>query len=62
MKEIINVLIKRDGMCGREAEEFFNDVMAEVYSAIHIGDFEFAEYIFESSFGLEPEYLMEVLC
>ena len=44
-----------------DAIEYFESTMNDVYSAIETGDWEEAEEIFEDSFGLEIDYLIELI-
>lgn len=59
--KVIQILQTRDGMRQEEAIEYFESTMNDVYSAIETGDWEEAEEIFEDSFGLEIDYLIELI-
>lgn len=60
MEKIIRILMRRDEMTRKEAEEYVKDTMEEIQSAIDCGDYSLAEDIFESDFGLEPDYLIDL--
>lgn len=60
-KEVINILMKRDGMTEQEAKEVADDVREEMLDAIDAGDYSLAEEIFEDDLGLEPDYIMDFL-
>lgn len=59
--KVIQILQTRDGMRQEDAIEYFESTMNDVYSAIETGDWEEAEEIFEDSFGLEIDYLIELI-
>lgn len=61
MEEVIKVLMERDGLDEAEAQEIYDDVMAEVNEAIDDGDPFEAEEIFVSHFGLECDYLLNAI-
>lgn len=61
MNSIIKVLMKRDNMTEEEATELYNDTMAEIHDAIDCGDYDLVESLMYGDFGLELDYLMEVL-
>ena len=61
MKEIINILCKRDGLTKSEAKELVEETMTEVTMCIENGDFDLAEEIFTSDLGLEIDYLIDIL-
>lgn len=61
MEKIIRILMRRDEMTRKEAEEYVKDTMTEIQSAIDCGDYCLAEDIFESDLGLEPDYLIDLL-
>lgn len=52
---ILKVLMERDGMDKAEAEDWINDVRSEV---AHGAD---PEEMCHSEFGLEPDYIWELL-
>jgi len=61
MQTLIEVLIERDGMSREEAEADIAACRAEMLEAIEDGDFSYAEQIYEDWFGLEPDYMDEVI-
>ena len=61
MEEVIQILMKRDGMSRAEAKNFLDGVMREIEDAIANGDHELAKDIWIGDVGLEIDYLMEVL-
>lgn len=61
MKEIINILMRRDGISENEARNLVEDCMEEIETAIAEGRYYEAEDIFMSEIGLEPDYLISLL-
>ena len=61
MREIINILMRRDGISENEAKNLVEDCMLEIHEAIAAGRYMEAEDIFMDWLGLEPDYLMEIL-
>ncbi len=61
MKEIVAILMRRDGLSKEEAIAAVKDTMTSVRECIEEGDFEAAEDIFTSELGLEPDYLINVI-
>lgn len=61
MNTVKRILMERDGMTEKEAEILCNDVREEMMERIESGDCTDAEDIFESEFGLEPDYMINFL-
>lgn len=61
MNEIINILMRRDGISENEARNLIEDCMEKVETAIAAGRYMEAEDIFMDWIGLEPDYLMQIL-
>lgn len=61
MESIKEILIRRDGMSEGEAEELINDAKEELEFYIQDGDMESAENICQEFFGLEPDFLTELI-
>lgn len=61
MKEIIAVLMQRDGLSKEDATTVIKETMRAVRECINEGDFEAAEDIFTSELGLEPDYLLNLI-
>ena len=59
MNEIIKVLMERDGMSKGDAIDLFNDAKEEFYERLENGEdcFDFCE----EWFGLEPDYIMDLI-
>ena len=57
MKEIINILICRDGLTRNEAENILVECMNTLRGAIYRGNYTEAEDIVADYLGLEPDYL-----
>lgn len=55
MNEIVNILMKRDGMSREEALELLDDVKDMMEEVNY--DPEECENIFETELGLEPDYI-----
>lgn len=58
---IKQVLIRRDGMTEQEANNLIIDAKAALQKYLNESDFFAAEDICSEYFGLEPDYLMELL-
>lgn len=61
MNEIINILMRRDGISENEARNLVEDCMIEIHEAIAAGRYIEAEDIFMDWLGLEPDYLIQIL-
>ena len=61
METIKQVLMRRDEMSDVEAQELISDAKIQLMEYLDEGDLEGAENICEEFFGLEPDYLMELL-
>jgi hypothetical protein len=61
METIKEVLMRRDGMDGDEADLLIRDCKEVIREAIELQDLEMAEGAIQDYFGLEPDYLMELL-
>jgi len=57
-REIINILMERDGLTREEARAELKETMAEVRACIARGEFLEAEDVFAEMLGLEPDYLI----
>ena len=57
MKEIIKILMRRDGISEVEAENLIEECMEEMNDAIMRGNYQECEDILASYLGLEPDYL-----
>jgi len=61
MEGIKEILMRRDGMSEEEAEDHIFDARETLREYLDLGDIEAAEGICNEFFGLEPDYLMELL-
>ena len=61
METILRVLMRRDGMTKNEAQELIDEAKEQLQEYIEEGDHESAHDICQEFFGLEPDYLMELL-
>ena len=61
METIKEVLMRRDSLSSNEADELIEVAKAELESCLEIGDMESAEDTCMNFFGLEPDYLMELM-
>lgn len=61
MKTIKEVLMERDGLSENEANNRIDDAKDALDMALMMGDTETAEDICYDWFGLEPDYIMELL-
>lgn len=60
-ESIVNVLMKRDGLTKEAAVEQVKECQAELMERIQSGDSWSAMDICEEFFGLEPDYLDELI-
>jgi len=58
MKTIKEVLMERDGMTAREADDFINQAKEDLHERLEEGETPFD--ICEEWFGLEPDYIDEL--
>ena len=59
MNEIIQILMRRDGITEEEALEMINSCQEEInYIATHDGSYDEVEDSLKYWLGLEPDYLM----
>jgi len=61
MQTIKQVLMERDGISEAEANELIAEAKEAMNEALEEGDMEGAEEICMDYFGLEPDYLMELI-
>jgi hypothetical protein len=61
METIKQVLIRRDDIGEKEAEELIQQAKEQLQEYIDEGDMESAYNICEEFFGLEPDYIMELI-
>ena len=61
MKTIKQVLMRRDGMTDIEADELISEAKEQLQEYLANGDIEAADNICKEFFGLEPDYIMELL-
>lgn len=59
MTSIKQVLMERDGMTGEEAEELIAEARKDLRQRLEDG--EMPDDICEEWFGLEPDYIMELM-
>lgn len=57
MNEIVEILMRRDGISELEATNIVEDCREEVLTVIGRGNFQEAEDIVAAELGLEPDYL-----
>ena len=61
MKTIKQVLIERDGITSAEADELIEEAREQLMKYVEDGDVCGAEDVCQEYFGLEPDYLDELL-
>ena len=59
--KVLRILMERDGMTEKEACDLMSEVREMMDEAIAEGDYSEAESIFEEEFGLEPDYIFDIL-
>lgn len=62
MKEIVDILMRRDHITENEAWSIIEDCQEEMEEAIARGNYQECEDILASYLGLEPDYLDFFLC
>lgn len=61
MRTIKQILMDRDGMTASEAADLISEARGQLQRYLTDGRMDEAEYICEEYFGLEPDYLFELL-
>ena len=61
METIKQVLMRRDGLTAEEAEACIEEAREQLQEYLENGEMDFAEDICQEMFGLEPDYIMELL-
>ena len=61
MSKIKKVLMKRDGMSSEEADNLIDEAREALQNYLNEGDSFGAENVCEEFFGLEPDYLDELI-
>lgn len=61
MNEIINILMRRDGISKNEAINIVEECLKELSIAVENGDYIEAEEIVACDLGLEPDFLINLL-
>jgi hypothetical protein len=61
MGSIVDVLMERDGLTEDQAIEEITIAREEMMNMLENGNLEDAYYICEDMFGLEPDYLMNLI-
>lgn len=59
MKEIVDILMRRDGMTEESARALCNITTEEILACG--GDYDVAIQIIEDNLGLEPDYLVQLI-
>ena len=59
MESIKEILIRRDGMTPKEADDLIEEARSDMYDRMEDGDLPFD--VCEEYFGLEPDYLDELM-
>lgn len=61
METIKEILMRRDGMSAVEADDAIKSARAELNAYLEDGDMDLAEDICQEYFGLEPDYIFELM-
>jgi hypothetical protein len=61
MQEIIEILMRRDGLTQTEAKDAYYDCRDAMMYAVDNGDFLEAEEILRMELGLEPDYIFNFI-
>jgi len=62
MDSITQVLMRRDGLSEEDAKREVEDFRANIEDSIMSGNLEDIEDALMNDLGLEPDYLMDILC
>ena len=60
-RRIIDILVKRDGVSEQQASDLVREATIALMEYIDKGDMESAEYVCEEYFGLEPDYIDDLM-
>jgi len=60
-ESIKEILMRRDGISALEAQDIINQAREALQEYIASNDFEAAENVCEEYFGLEPDFLTELM-
>lgn len=60
-KTIVDILVRRDELSEKEAQDLVEDVQKQIDDALEIGDSDEVETILQEELGLEPDYLYAFL-
>ena len=61
MKSLKQTIMDRDGISADEADDLIEEATDTLHSYIESGDSEAAENICEEYFGLEPDFLLDMI-
>lgn len=61
MRSIKQILMDRDNMLEEEAQDLINEAKEQLDEYLAVGDMISAEEICYEYFGLEPDYLMQLI-
>jgi hypothetical protein len=61
MNDIKSILMERDNMTSAEADALIEEAQIEMDNLLAEGNLNAAERICEDWFGLEPDYIMELI-
>ena len=61
MKSIKEILMQRDNLSEKEAQELVEQARDQMHMYLQQGDMDSAYHICEEYFGLEPDYLMQLM-
>jgi hypothetical protein len=61
MNRIIEIIMKRDNMALEDAQCLFDDAKDEAEDVLSEGDLERVEDIISDYFGLEPDYVFDLI-
>jgi len=58
---IKQILMRRDNMTEKNADDLISEATDAMNEYLSDGDMDSAEYVCEEYFGLEPDYIMELM-
>ena len=61
MKSLKQTLIERDNLTPAQADQAIQDAKEQLNEYLNFGDLEAAYDICESEFGLEPDFIMDLM-
>lgn len=62
MTKLIDIIQEKENLSKKEARQRLQEVKSKLDDYLDLADLDSAYSILEEEFGVEPDYLMELLC